>query len=358
MSDELESGAYARQAAWHGHGTVVEGAMTTKEAFEESGLDWPGGVEKRPLFTTTAPLDVNAKPESLIVTDGIPADWGAAQNALPEPLWVPDKSAVVRVMDNAILGVVGPGYQVMQNVDMFGFLDALTTGEGKPAKWESAGSLKGGRHVWALLSLADTEIIVGKDDQLLPYLLITNAHDGSASCRVIPTTIRVVCWNTLSAAIAGQFSELTVSIRHTGDLASKIADAKLMLAKAGEMFGAFEVVANEMNNALIDKATFESLVATLFPDADEDATDATKGRVESNRLMLAAAVVEEVKLLAAPDMTYWTVLQGVTRFVDHKQKVQLRGRDGSEARFDNSFLGRGAAFKELGAKTLIDSLPR
>ena len=346
MSDEFESGAYARQAAWHGHGTVVEGAMTTEEAFEESGLNWPGGVEKRPLFTTVGPLDANAKPESLVV-DG----------SLPEPLWVPDKCAVMRVMDSAILGVVGPNYQVMQNLDMFGFLDTLTQGEGKTAKWESAGSLKGGRHVWALLSLTDTEIVVGKDDQLLPYLLITNAHDGSAACRVIPTTIRVVCWNTLSAAIAGQFSELTVTIRHTGDLASKIADATLMLAKAGEMFGAFEIVANAMNEALIDKATFESLVETLFPDADEDATDATKGRVESNRLQLAAAVVEEVKLLAAPDMTYWTALQGVTRFVDHKQKVQLRGREGGEARFTNSFLGQGAAMKELGAKTLIDSMP-
>lgn len=351
MPDELETGAYARQAAWHGHGTVVDGAMTTKEAFKESGLDWPGGVEKRPLFTVGHPVDVNAEAASLIV------DGATDHPILPAPLWVPDKAAVVRVMDDAILGVVGPNYQVMQNVDMFGFLDALTQGEGKTAKWESAGSLKGGRHVWALLSLADTEIMVGKNDQLLPYLLITNAHDGSASCRVIPTTIRVVCWNTLSAAIAGQFSELTVSIRHTGDLASKIADAKLMLAKAGEMFGAFEVVANAMNDALIDKATFESLVKTLFPDAEDDATDATKTRVEANRLQLTAAVVEEVKLLAAPDMTFWTALQGVTRFVDHNQKVQLRGRDGSEARFENSFLGRGAAFKELGAKTLIDSMP-
>lgn len=37
MSDEFESGAFARSAAWHGHGKVVEGAMTTKEAFTESG---------------------------------------------------------------------------------------------------------------------------------------------------------------------------------------------------------------------------------------------------------------------------------------------------------------------------------
>ena len=354
MQADFESGVFARQGAWHGHGTIVAGALTTKEAFEKSGLDWEGGVEKRPLFTVRTAIDPNAKPESLIKVEGIPADWLNARDALPDPMLVPDQMAIVRAMDNAILGTVGPHYQVIQNVEMFNFLDTLTAGEDKTALWESAGSLRGGRSVWALLNLPDSEILVGKNDRLLPYLLITNAHDGTASCRVIPTTVRVVCNNTLQAAISGEFSALTVSIRHTGDIKSKIADAKLMLAQAGNQFSAFEKVANMLEATLIDKQDYQSLLETLFPDADEDATDTIKNRVEANRTQLTLAVVEEQKLLPAPDMTFWTVMNGVTRFVDHSQKVQLRNRDGSEARFENSFIGRGAQMKAAGAAKLIE----
>ena len=351
MSAEFESGVFARQGAWHGHGTIVAGALTTKEAFEKSGLDWEGGVEKRPLFVGRFGLKPNAAPESMIENEGIPADW---LGALRNPMLVPDQMAIIRVMDSAILGTVGPHYQVIQNVEMFNFLDTLTAGEDKTALWESAGSLRGGRSVWALLNLPDSEILVGKNDRLLPYLLITNAHDGTASCRVIPTTVRVVCNNTLQAAISGEFSALTVSIRHTGDIKSKIADAKLMLAQAGNQFSAFEKVANMLEATLIDKQDYQSLLETLFPDADEDATDTIKNRVEANRTQLTLAVVEEQKLLPAPNMSMWTVLNGVTRFVDHSQKVQLRKREGSEARFENSFLGRGAQMKADGAAKLIE----
>ena len=354
MPDEFETGVFARKQAWHGHGTVVEGALTTKEAFEKSGLDWPGGVEKRPLFTVAATVDPNALPESVVDVGHLPNQPGVQRDFLPSPLLVPDQSAVIRVMDNAILGTVGRGYQVIQNVAMFDFLDTLTAGDNKVAKWESAGSLRGGRHVWALLNLPDSEIIVGKDDRLLPYLLVTNAHDGSAACRVIPTTVRVVCMNTLSAAVAGQFSDLTVTIRHTGDVASKIAEAKRALAQAATMFGAFEKVANELAATLIDRDDFDTLVEKLFPTPEEDASAASKTRNDNNRMLLAAATVEEQKLLAAPDMSMWTVLNGVTRFVDHSQKVALRGREGSEARFENSFLSRGAKMKAQAASALID----
>ncbi len=351
--DEFETGVFAREKAWHGHGTVVEGALTTREAFEKSGLDWPGGVQKRPLFTTHEEFDLNARPDSLVEVACIRGDDMRTQKILPLPLLVPDQHAVIRVMDNAILGTVGRGYQVIQNVAMFDFLDTLTAGENKVAKWESAGSLRGGRQVWALLNLPDSEIIVGKDDRLLPYLLVTNAHDGSAACRVIPTTVRVVCMNTLSAAVAGQFSDLAVTIRHTGDVSSKIAEAKRALAQAASMFGAFEKMANELATTLIDRDDFNSLVEQLFPTPEEGASAASVTRINNNRMLLAEAVVVEQKLLAEPDMSMWVVLNGVTRFVDHSQKVALRGRDGSEARFENSFLARGAKMKAQAAATLI-----
>lgn len=355
MAHEFESGAFARQAAWHGHGTVVAGAMTTAESFEKSGLDWPGGVEKRALWTSAQHVDPNAAPASVLRRSLLPVREDSApsaadfiterQDVLPRPIIVPNQHAVVRVMDNSILGVVGDQYQVVQNVEMFNFLDALTTGEGKVARWESAGSLRGGRQVWALLNLPDSEITVGRGDKLLPYLLVTNAHDGSAACRVIPTTVRVVCMNTLQAAVAGTFKDLTVTIRHSGDIQGKIAQAQLMLAQAGEMFTALGRLAAELDSRIVGKDTYEQVLEELFPTPEEDAAPATRTRVLNNRLLLAQAVREEVKLLPSPDMTAWTLLNGVTRYVDHAQKVQLRNREAPEARFEHSMIGRGAELK-------------
>lgn len=363
MPSEFETGAFANTPAWHGAGVVVQGFMSTAEAFTKSGLDWPGGVEKRPLFAPPVKVGLNALPESLLEASAEYAPGTQAiHKMLRDPILVPDRFAVVRNMDNGVLGVVGPDYQCIQNIEMFNFLDALTTGEDKVAQWESAGALRGGRRVWALLNLVESEIIVGAGDKVLPYLLVHNAHDGSGSCKVQPVTVRVVCMNTLEAAIAGQFRELTVTIRHTGDVKNKLAAARLVLAKAGEMFGAFGRVANELAEKAVAKADFETLVDELFPlpELNEDGSPVTKAaltRVENERSLFAQAVREEVKLLPAPGegFTYWALLNGATRYADHSRKVQVgRKRDAAEARFESLMLGSGAAFKERAARRVIE----
>lgn len=359
MPAEFETGAFSNTPAWHGAGTVVQGFMSTSAAFIQSGLDWEGGVEKRPLFMPSSRFETNTQPESLLDTMEMPLHSLANRfrKALPELILVPDQFVVVRNMDNAPLGVVGPGYQCIQNIEMFNFLDALTTGEDKVAQWESAGSLRGGRYVWALLNLVQSEITVGKNDKILPYLLVTNAHDGTEACRVIPTTVRVVCWNTLSAAVAGQFKDLTVRIRHTGDVAQKLEQAKLALARAGEMFGAFERVANELAEKQVTKDAFDELVNMLFPEPVEDAPAAAKSRTENSRALFAMSVKEEMKLLPAPSegFTYWTLLNGVTRFADHGRKVRV-GKNGNvaEARFESNMLGANDFFKKDAAARVLE----
>ena len=360
MPAEFESGAFANTPAWHGAGTVVQGFMSTSEAFVKSGLDWPGGVEKRPLFAPAARFDINAQPLDVLEAADLPLHslGDRRVKVLQEPLLIPDRWAVVRNKDNSVLGVVGPEYQVIQNVEMFNFLDALTTGEDKVAQWESAGALRGGRRVWALLNLVESEIIVGKGDRVLPYLLVHNAHDGSGACKVQPVTVRVVCMNTLEAAIAGTFRELTVTIRHTGDVKNKLAAAKLVLAQAGEMFGAFGRVANELAEVEVKKESFEELVNDLFPLPEgEDASKAAITKVGQARDIFGLALREEVKLLAAPGagFSYWTLLNSVTRYTDHARKVQVgKGREAGEARFEATMLGGGAAFKRLAAARIIE----
>ena len=99
--------------------------------------------------------------------------------------------ANVRDTDQQILGVVTDRYKVVQNEDAFAFTDQLL-GEG--VSYETAGSLQNGRRIWMLAKLPQRYIISG--DEIEPYLVFMNAHDGTGAIKAAMTPIRVVCQNT------------------------------------------------------------------------------------------------------------------------------------------------------------------
>lgn len=183
MSANVESMFYAgREKPWHGLGTQVEEAPTSADALRLAGLDWT--VQRKPIQ----------------VCGGRKVD---------------NFFANVRSSDGAVLGVVSDRYQVVQNAEAFAFTDALIGGEGQ-VHYETAGSLMGGRKIWLLAKLPDTEIVGDKTE---PYLCFSNTHDGSGAIRVCMTPIRVVCNNTLNIALNG--AKRAWSVRHTGDIQAK-----------------------------------------------------------------------------------------------------------------------------------------
>lgn len=151
-----------KQEAWHGMGTVVETAPTPGQALTLANLDWQ--VEQTEMY----------------LADRVP---------------VPSHKAVVRSDNDEILSVLGTGYNPLQNEELAMFAYDLA-GEAD-VRVESAGSLKGGRRVWFLLK-AET-LCVGNDcDEVEPYVLLYNSHDGTSAVEFMPTSIRVVCNNTLT----------------------------------------------------------------------------------------------------------------------------------------------------------------
>ena len=192
MAANVETMFYVRETPWHGLGTRVMEAPGSEDALELAGLNWK--VRQEPIYT-----DNN--------------------------LLIPGYKANVRDLDDKVLGVVTARYKVVQNDEAFAFTDGLL-GEG--VRYETAGALLDGRKVWILARMPREFIING--EQISPYLVFSNTHDGSGAIKVAVTPIRVVCNNTLNLALST--AKRSWSMVHTGDVQGKMEEAKQTLFMA------------------------------------------------------------------------------------------------------------------------------
>ena len=192
MAANVESMFYVRETPGHGLGTRVIEAPNSKEALIAAGLDWK--VLQEPIYTSSEePID--------------------------------GYKANVRDRDRRVLGVVTDRYKIIQNEEAFAFTDELL-GEG--VRYETAGSLQGGKKVWLLAHMPHEYIISG--ERISPYLLFSNTHDGSGAVKVALTPIRVVCNNTLNLALST--AKRSWSTIHTGDIKNKMQEARNTLILA------------------------------------------------------------------------------------------------------------------------------
>ena len=276
MSANVESMFYAgREKPWHGLGTQVEEAPTSADALRLAGLDWT--VQRKPIQ----------------VCGGRKVD---------------NFFANVRSSDGAVLGVVSDRYQVVQNAEAFAFTDALIGGEGQ-VHYETAGSLMGGRKIWLLAKLPDTEIVGDKTE---PYLCFSNTHDGSGAIRVCMTPIRVVCNNTLNLALDN--AKRSWSVRHTGDIRRKAHEARACLHLANNYIQSLAERADRMANTTVTREQLNQILDELFP-VDENSSEREKRGVEKLK-------TEYMTCYFAPDIlkfrgTAWGAVNAMSDMISH-----------------------------------------
>lgn len=191
MAALVESMFSVREKPWHGLGIIVKEAPTSEEALRLAGLDWD--VVQSPIYTNHGKVE--------------------------------GYKANIRSTDRQVLGVVSDRYRIVQNTEAFSFTDELL---GQGVRYETAGSLMGGRKVWLLARLPREFIIAG--ERISPYLVFSNTHDGSGAVRVAVTPIRVCCNNTLNLALST--AARSFSMVHTGDVKEKVSEAKQTLFMA------------------------------------------------------------------------------------------------------------------------------
>jgi phage/plasmid-like protein (TIGR03299 family) len=228
------------EVPWHGIGAVLDGVPTSDEAIIAAKLSWT--VERTPVFASTG----RAEP-------------------------IPGYVANVRSDTGEVLGIVSERYRVAQNREIFAFADSLIgTGSVKCA-YETAGSLFNGRRVFTLVNMPEGRIA---GDEYRPYLCLSNAHDGSACLQVFLTGIRVVCNNTLQAAI--NTAKRKISIRHLSMMEQRKDEALRTMGAASKYFRGLEAFALELAGK---KVSIGKVLDRLFPVSN----DMSKRQLNSNR---------------------------------------------------------------------------
>jgi phage/plasmid-like protein (TIGR03299 family) len=316
MPAEVESMFYTGEVPWHKLGTYINEAPAGAEALKLAKLDWE--VEMRPIYA-----------------HGVTGRMAA----------IAGYKAVTRTTDGQVYAVTSDRYRPFQNAAAFDFLEALVaTGD---LRYETAGALFSGKKVWALARRPES-IMVGGNDEVVPYILLVNGHDGHTALSVLPTTVRVVCNNTLNMAWSPRHRKpIEARIYHTASLDAKVAEARRILGIVNKEIAAFASIAG----ALDDRDGLPhigKLIAQLFPEPPKDANAYHKTIYEQRMAEVAAAMKAETRTTA------WEVLNGITAWVDHRSRRAKGDGDADSRKMDSVMLGRDADFKTLAARCIAN----
>jgi phage/plasmid-like protein (TIGR03299 family) len=295
---------FARTDAWHRLGTTVRGrAFSAEEAMTIGHL---GGWRVRKVALTAHE----------VTADGVTAI------SAPGYATVRDNPFTGRA---EALGVVGAGYEPLQNEDHAEFLNNLADQSG--AVFDTAGSLRAGRQVFITMRLPDT-LRIGGTDAVDLNIAALNSHDGSGAFRILVTPVRVVCANTQAAALAAHPSSF--SIRHRRNAKAAVAAARDALGLTFDYVEAFEAEAERLISTALTAGQFDNLIEATFGPLDPDASEHSK-QADADRHDALSFLFHDAETQAGIRGTAWAGYQAVAEYVDHYAPVRTKN-DAATAR--------------------------
>lgn len=301
MAHRVESMMSVGTVPWHGLGTTLPKGtvLTSEQAIRLAGLDWQVHLDM--LFTA----------------DGTRADGAYATR---------------RSSDGAVLGVVGGRYRPVQNEDAFKVFDhAATTGQ---IAYETAGSLRNGKTVWILARMG-ADMKVGDGDAVAKYGLFSNSHDGTSVVRMLCTAVRVVCANTLAAAL-GAVAE-GYRIRHTASAEGRMAAAAEAMGIAQREYADFGTLADRLVRKPYTTAQMTRLAEVVMPAERGEVTEAL-----GEKRQTLVGLLDGGRGHDSIRRTAWAGWNAVAEYADHHQRV--RGGDRGR-RLESIWFGGRAAMK-------------
>lgn len=315
MAHAVEKMAYAGETPWHGLGNNVSPDLTPAEMMVAAGLDWT--IEKKKVY-------------------------------LGDNTEIPGKFALARSSDGKVLDIVGTTYKVTQNAEVFEFFnDFVLAGD---MKMEVAGSLHGGKYIWALARVG-SDFAIGKGsgaDEIKTFLLFSNPHVYGYSRIVKWTAVRVVCWNTLNYALGANLSGKrtpgkSFSIPHSVEFGDKQKEAaRRALGLAKEQTKVFEEAVRALSKA---KAAKEDVEKFFWHVLGKDPEKATKKKSGEERIpVMVQRFQDALEKAPGADLrsakgTWWGAVNAVSYVVDHEHG------NTADTRLHNAWLGYTNQYK-------------
>lgn len=298
--------AYAIRPAWHNKGEVLDYVPNSAEMIRAANLaDW--NVKLFPLQTGSG-------------------------------IVVPNVYATIRQDTNQVLGTVGARYKVFQNEEAFGFLDGLLA-DGI-MKYESAFSMFDSTRVVVVAKLPSVDTI-RDDDTINRYILFQTSHDGSCAITATPTSIRPVCYNTVSLALRDG-KTATRSVRHTENSGERLEVVKDYLRGFDQQFQTYADNAKMLVNKKYTKDLFTSYVQKLFPIPGVDASTRAKNIYAETRENLVESYRHPTNNLPSMVGTMWQMYNVITYSVDHLSN----GHRSEDTNLDSLLFGKKNELKQ------------
>ncbi len=222
MPANVESMFSVREMPWHREGLILP--------------DYPGSWNQA---RTLAGLDWDP------VTSEVYALAGINPDGTPHYERVGGWKSISRSDTGAVLSINRDSYTIIDHAEMGEIVEAVLA---QPSvKWETAGVLDDGRSVWCLALLDEPLTLPGDTSPTLPYLAITNRHDGTAACALRATAVRIVCANTFRAAeLEGERTGATFSFIHKSSWRNRIDEARQAVTGARREMRRYSELAAEL----------------------------------------------------------------------------------------------------------------
>lgn len=322
MPAYFDTGFSVRQPMWHGMGLVTDRYPDNwDEAREWGGLQWE--PELRPVIRFKGDLDA-AKLRVIAAQNGMSEESeldalrAMADGFIEEKGW----RRICRSDTGATLGVRTDSYEVRTHEQMGQVVEALLAQTN--VKFETAGSLKGGAEVWALAYLDEPIQLPGDPSVTLPYLALTNRHDGYGSLSALSTSVRIVCANTFSAAEAeGDRNGSIFRFRHTGSWEDQIAEAKKVIQGVRDDFATYVAMANELASIHVTQEQRELFVAEFIPTPPEGLiSNRVMSNIERDRTNLRS-IFDSPTTDGIRD-TAFGLVQAAGEYLDHYRGYRTR----------------------------------
>jgi phage/plasmid-like protein (TIGR03299 family) len=298
-----------RRVPWHGLGVVLdEYPKSIDEALDRAGLGWT--VTHGDVLVVKAPEWTDdfgtTQPAELVLANGFKAN--------------------LREDTGEVLGIVSDEYEVVSNREAFKFLDALI---GSELHFETAGSLWGGRRVWMLARLPEYVELGG--DLSASYIYVANSHDGSMAVTAAVTPIRIVCANTLGAALRqaehGANAQRMFRFRHTGNLQAKFGEARQVLGMTINYEKQFKELADRLALEPIRARTLERNVLRHLWVIDESMgrrARANRERTIENVLSIFRGRGVAGDTTGNSPGTKWTAFNAIAEHLDYGRRYTTR----------------------------------